>query len=165
LLNVPPDARGLIHPSDSMALTGFKKLRDESFAENLLKTANTFYQFSRKELPEEKMTLRSMDKDNQAYSVNLQNFIVEMAQPTKINCIILREAIHLGQTIRSFRIVMNNGKKVVKEISGSSVGRKRILTFKPATITSFTVYLEDAKGMDNVINVTAYLMDEKLIEK
>lgn len=165
LLNIPPDANGLIHPADSMALTGFKKLRDESFAENLLKTANTFYQFSRKELPEEKITLRSVDKDNQAYTVNLQNFIVEMAQPTKINCIILREAIHLGQTIRSFRIVMNNGKKVVKEISGSSVGRKRILTFKPATITSFTVYLEDAKGMDNVINVTGYLMDEKLIEK
>ncbi|MBL0268918.1 MAG: alpha-L-fucosidase [Chitinophagaceae bacterium] len=165
LLNVPPDPRGLIHPSDSLALTGFKKLREESFAENLLKTANTFYQFSRKELPEEKITLRSMDKENQSYTVNLQNFIVEMAQPTKINCIILREAIHLGQTIRSFRIVMNNGKKVVKEISGSSVGRKRILTFKPATITSFTVYLEDAKGMDNVINVTAYLMDEKLIEK
>ncbi len=165
LLNVPPDPRGLIHPADSLALTGFKKLREESFAENLLKTANTFYQFSRKELPEEKITLRSMDKENQSYTVNLQNFIVEMAQPTKINCIILREAIHLGQTIRSFRIVMNNGKKVVKEISGSSVGRKRILTFKPATITSFTVYLEDAKGMDNVINVTAYLMDEKLIEK
>ena len=72
-------------------------------------------------LPEEKITLRSMDKENQSYTVNLQNFIVEMAQPTKINCIILREAIHLGHTIRSFRIVMNNGKKVVK-VRGSMGG-------------------------------------------
>lgn len=165
LLNVPPDARGLINENDSASLAGFKKLREESFGNNLLKLANTFYQFSRKEMTEENLTLRSMDKENQAYSVNLQNFIVELPQATKMNCIILREAIHLGQTIRKFRIVMNNGKKVVREISGSSVGRKRILTFKTATVTSFTVYLEDAKGMDNVMGVTAYLMDEKLLEK
>jgi alpha-L-fucosidase len=165
LLNVPPDARGLINENDSVSLAGFKKLREESFGDNLLKLANTFYQFSRKEMTEENLTLRSMDKENQAYSVNLQNFIVELPLATKMNCIILREAIHLGQTIRRFRIVMNNGKKVVREISGTSVGRKRILTFKTATVTSFTVYLEDAKGMDNVMGVTAYLMDEKLLEK
>ena len=106
-----------------------------------------------------------MDKENQAYSVNLQNFIVELPQATRMNCITLREAIHLGQTIRKFRIVMYNGKKVVREISGTSVGRKRILTFKTTTVTSFTVYLEDAKGMDNVRGVTAYLLDEKLLEK
>lgn len=165
LLNVPPDTRGLISSVDSVSLTGFKKLRDESFSENLLRSANTFYQFSRKELGEDKMTLRSMDKDNQSYSVNLQNFIVEMPQATKMNCIILREAIHLGQTIRRFRIVMNNGKKVVREYVGSSVGRKRIITFKTTTVTSFTVYLEDSKGTDNVIGVTAYLLDEDLLEK
>lgn len=165
LLNVPPDERGLISNNDSVSLTGFKKLRDESFAENLLKNANTFYQFSRKELPEEDMKLRSMDKDNQAYSVNLQNFIVEVPQPVKINCIVLREAIHLGQTIRKFRIVMYNGKKAVREVSGASVGRKRILTFRNTTVTSFVVYLDDVKGTDNVIGVTAYLIDEKLLEK
>lgn len=165
LLNVPPDNRGLIAEADSTSLSGFKKLRDESFAENLLKTANTFYQFSREDLPQGKVNLRSMDADNKAYSVNLQNFIVEMPKATKMNCIILREAIHLGQTVRKFRIVFYNGKKVIREIAGTSIGRKRILTFKPVTTTSFTVYLEDAKGGDNVIGVSAYLIDEKLLEK
>ncbi|HUR65807.1 MAG TPA: alpha-L-fucosidase [Chitinophagaceae bacterium] len=165
LLNVPPDQRGLIGEKDSASLMDFKRLRDESFKENLLKTANTFYQFSRKELPGEDMTLRSMDKDNQAYSVNLQNFIVELPQPAKMNCIILREAIHLGQTIRKFRVVLNNGKRVVREITGTSVGRKRILTFKTTNVSSFTVYLEDALGVDNIIGVTAYLIDERLLEK
>lgn len=165
LLNVPPDNRGLISDADSASLAGFKKLRDESFGENLLKTANTFYQFSREDLPQGKVNLRSMDPDNKAYSVNLQNFIVEMPKATKMNCIILREAIHLGQTVRKFRIVLYNGKKVIREIAGTSIGRKRILTFKPVTATSFTVYLEDAKGGDNVIGVSAYLIDEKLLEK
>lgn len=165
LLNVPPDNQGLITPADEAALLGFKKLRDESFAANLLKDANTFYQFSRAELPGGNLTIRSMDTASRGYTVNLQNFIVELPRPVKMNCIVLREAIHLGQTIRKFRIVLNNGKKFVREISGTSVGRKRILTFKTSTVTSFTVYLEDAQGMDNIIGVTAYLIDEGLLEK
>jgi alpha-L-fucosidase len=54
---------------------------------------------------------------------------------------------------------------VVREVSGTTVGRKRIMTFRPATVTSFVVYLTDARGNDNVIGVAAYLIDEKLIEK
>jgi alpha-L-fucosidase len=164
LLNVPPDRRGLIHENDEAALIGFKKLKDESFGNNLLKQANTYYEFTRNDLPGGNISLKTLDPASKTYSVNLQNFIVELPQPTKINCIIMREAIHQGQSIRKFSIVMNNGKKIVREISGSSVGRKRILTFKSATITSFTVYLEDSKGDDNIIGVSAFLINEKLVE-
>lgn len=164
LLNVPPDRRGLISNADIASLSEFKRLRDESFSENLLKQANTFYQFSRTELSSSDLSLRSFDANSEGYGINLQNFIVELPQPVKMNCIVLREAIHLGQTIRGFNIVLYNGKKVVREVSGTSVGRKRILTFKPATVTSFVVYLQDAKGNDNVIGVAAFLIDEKLAE-
>ena len=58
---------------------------------------------------------------------------------------------------------MFNGKRAVREISGTSVGRKRIL-YRTTTITSFTVYLDDVKGADNVIGVSAYLIDERLLE-
>lgn len=165
LLNVPPDRRGLINEADSAALMEFKKLREESFTENLLKQASTYYQFTRNDLTSKDLIIRSFDSTATGYGINLQNFIVELQQPTKINCIVLREAIHLGQTIRKFNIVMYNGTKVARKISGTTVGRKRILTFKATNITSFTVYLEDAKGNDNIIGVAAYLIDEKLIEK
>lgn len=164
LLNVPPDTRGLIAANDSASLAGFKQLRDKSFSDNLLKSANTFYQFSRADLPQGNLSIRVLDTSNKSYSVNLQNFIVELPQSTKMNCIVLKEAIHLGQTVRKYRIVMSNGKRIVREISGTSVGYKRIITFKATNVTSFTVYLEDAKGMDNIIGVTAYLIDDKLIE-
>jgi alpha-L-fucosidase len=164
LLNVPPNSSGLISSTDELALNGFRKLREDSFAENLLKDANTFYQFSRTDLSQGQLSVESRDKDSKSYSVNLQNFIVELPRPVSMNCIILREAIHLGQTIRKFRIVLyNDKKKVIREVTGSSVGRKRILTFKTSNVSSFVVYLEDAKGRDNVIGVTAYLLDEKLI--
>jgi alpha-L-fucosidase len=79
---------------------------------------------------------------------------------------VLREAIHLGQSIRRFSIILYKDNKVaIGEIQGTSVGRKRILTFPAATITSFRVYLEDAAGNDNISGIGAYLIDEKLIEK
>ena len=141
------------------ALTGFKKLRDESFDDNLLKSARTFYEFKPREI-----TFRSVEPTD-AFGANLQNFIVELPAETNINCIVLREAIHLGQTVRKFNIVFYKGSKVTGEINGTSVGHKRILTFPARSITSFRVYLEDAKGSDNISGVAAYLIDDKLIEK
>jgi alpha-L-fucosidase len=159
LLNVPPDRRGLIGEKDTQTLMEFKKLRDASFSNNLLKTASTYYQFSTKNI-----TFRAFDSGG-VYAANLQNFIVELPVETKLNCIVLREAIHLGQTVRKFTIVFYKGNKVTGELQGTSVGRKRILTFPARTITSFRVYLEDVQGNDNISGIAAYLIDEKLIEQ
>lgn len=164
LLNVPPDRRGLIHENDSAALIGFKKLREESFGNNLLKEANSYYQFSQRDLRNKPLVLRGFDTTSAYYGINLQNFIVELPKAQKVNCIVLREAIHLGQTIRRFSVVLYNGDKAIGEIQGTSVGRKRILTFPVMTITSFRVYLEDAQGNDNISGVAAYLIDDKLVE-
>jgi alpha-L-fucosidase len=159
LLNVPPDSRGLINDKDATALLGFKKLRDESFDDNLMMTANMYYQFN-----QQNITFSNIDSSG-AFGANLQNFIVEFPEKTKINCIVLKEAIQFGQTVRKFTIVFYKDNKTIGEIKGTSVGRKRILTFPTKNITSFRVYLEDAKGNDNISNVAAYLIDEKLLEK
>ncbi len=159
LLNVPPDKRGLIGEHDVASLMEFKKLRDESFDNNLLKQAHTYYQFSPKNLTFNKVDL------NGGFGLNLQDFIVDLPQETKINCIVLREAIHLGQTIRKFKINFYQGSQIAGEITGTSVGRKRILTFPVKTITSFSVHLDDASGNDNISGIAAYLIDEKLVEQ
>ncbi len=164
LLNVPPDRRGLINEKDSAVLGGFKKLRDESFANNLLKQADTYYEFSDKDFANKTFIIRGLDAATTTYAINLQNFVVQLPQPTKINCIVLREAIHLGQTIRQFSILLYNVNNIIREIHGTSVGRKRILSFPTATITSFRVYLKDASENDNISGVAAYLIDEKLVE-
>jgi alpha-L-fucosidase len=159
LLNVPPDKRGLINGTDSASLMGFKKLRDDSFTDNLLKTASTYYEFTPANLK-----FRSIESTG-AFGANIQTFVVQMQKPSSINCIILREAIHLGQSIRKFRIVFYNGTKSIGEISGTTVSRKRILTFPATTLTSFKVYLDDRNGSDNVSGIAAFLIDDKLIEK
>jgi alpha-L-fucosidase len=52
----------------------------------------------------------------------------------------------------------------VGEINGTTIGRKRIVTFSAQQITSFRVSMDDAKGNDNISGVAAYLIDEKLIK-
>jgi alpha-L-fucosidase len=164
LLNVPPDTRGLLHENDSAALVSFKKLKDENFAQNLLLNADTYYQFSEKDFRNSPVVLRGFDTAANYYGMNLQNFTVQLQRPTAMNCIVLREAIHLGQTVRKFSVVLYNGETKVGEIVGTSIGRKRILTFPAKTVTSFKVFIVDAKGNDNVSGVAAYLIDEKLVE-
>ncbi len=159
LLNVPPDRRGLIGDKELGVLMDFKKLRDQSFNENLLRSANIFYQFSPKDI-----TFRLVDSSG-AFGANLQSFVVELPERTRINCIVLREAINLGQTVRKFNVVFYRENRNIGEIKGTSVGRKRILTFPTKNITSFRINLEDARGEDNISGVTAYLIDEKLVEK
>jgi alpha-L-fucosidase len=157
-LNVPPNSSGLISVNDSASLIGFKKLKDESFRENLLKQANTFYEFSPQDL-----NFRNLGDG--AFGANLQNFVVQLPGQSKINCLVLREAIHLGQTVRKFRVLFYNKDKMIRAISGTTVGRKRILTFPAMSITSFKVYLDDAQGSDNISGIAAYLIDDKLVEK
>jgi len=165
LLNIPPNQKGLISDVDSATLMNFKMLREASFSDNLLKNASTYYEFTDKDLSSNELILRSLDSTATIYSINVQNFIVQLQESTKVNCIVLREAIHLGQTIRRFKVVLYYGSREVREIEGSSIGRKRILTFPETNITSFKVFLKDAKGNDNVSGVAAYRIDEQLIEK
>ncbi len=164
LLNVPPDRRGLFHANDSAALVQFKNLREESFKNNLLKQATSYWEFRQQDIEPDTLRIRGFGKQP-GYAINVQNFIVQLPKQEKINCIVLREAIHLGQTIRKFSVVLYNGETAVHEIKGTSVGRKRVLTFPAQTITSFRVFLEDAKGNDNISGVAAYLIDDRLIEK
>ncbi|HSU27373.1 MAG TPA: alpha-L-fucosidase [Chitinophagaceae bacterium] len=165
LLNVPPGPDGLIHEADSASLAGFKTLRDSSFSDNLLRQANTYYEFTDRDFDNKPIVIRGFDTSATAYGINLQNFIVQLPQPAKMNCIVFREAIRLGQTIRRYKIILYNGAKVIREIPGTSVGRKRMITFPTETVTSFRVFLADARGNDNISGVAAYLLEENLLEK
>jgi alpha-L-fucosidase len=165
LLNVPPDRRGLINENDSVALMTFKKLRDQNFSNNLLLDAKAYWEINEDAFLKDSISYHAFDKKGYAYGINRQSFTVQLANVTAINCIVLREAIHLGQSIENFKIALFNNDQKVSEISGTTIGRRRILTFPAKTVTSFKVYLADRNGNDNVSRVAAYLIDENLLEK
>ena len=165
LLNVPPDRRGLINENDSVALMAFKKLRDQNFNNNLLQDAKAYWEINEDAFLKDSISYHALDKKGYVYGINQQGFTIQLAKATAVNCIVLREAIHLGQSIERFKIALFNNDQKVGEITGTTIGRRRILTFPVKTITSFKVYMIDRKGYDNVNRVAAYLIDENLLEK
>jgi alpha-L-fucosidase len=138
LLNVPPDRRGMINEHDSVALIEFKKLRDESFNDPIA---------------DKKFTAAS------------ETYTIDLHQSKKINCIVLSEDIATGQKIKSFTIQFMLNKKMVDEVHGNTVGKKRILTFPSTDADSFTIKINDAKATPLLDEVSAYLIDENLVEE
>jgi alpha-L-fucosidase len=131
LLNVPPDARGLIYETDADALRGFGKLVTSTFAQNLASGADC----KASNVRGGDRTYRAenlLDGDRETYwstddSVTTPEVSFEFPALVKFNLVRLREDIRLGQRISAFAVdVWRDGKwSVVAE--GTSIGSWRIL--------------------------------------
>ena len=142
LLNVPPDRRGLINEHDSAALVGFRKLREQNFNKPV-----TSKNIVLSERPKEPL------------------FTIKLGKATSINCVVLKEPIKMGQKIKAFIVQLKKGDTIVKEITGTTVGRKRILSFSAIEADTINVAITDSKPKPSLSDVKAYLIDERLIEK
>jgi alpha-L-fucosidase len=164
LLNVPPDRRGLIHANDSADLAGFKKYRDESFANNLFKNISVRYTNAAGE-----PVTTNFDNGFNATYINTggdKNIItIDPGREETINCILLKEYIALGQSIKQFKCLLKKGDETVKTIDGTTIGHKRLLTFDPTVITSVDIVIEDTKGIALISDIAAYRIPDQLVEK
>src|SRR5690606_24022902 len=89
-----------------------------------------------------------------------QSFRVEFDSKQKINCISLMEAIQHGQTIQHFELLLWNDKKVVYSVFGTTVGRKRILTFPEKEVTKICLIIHKAKGEAKLAEIGVYYIEE-----
>jgi len=171
LLNVPPDRRGLINEKDSVALIGFKKLRDETFKNNLLEgkivtmyTGDDFKKRFTKLLTDENVKT-FIGTEIPKYGDSPPNFEVRFNETTKINCIILREAIEKGQQIKKLQIYLIHGDTGIKDIYVTTIGRKRIILFPTVDVDTISLYVKESKTHPILNEISAYLIPENLIEK
>jgi alpha-L-fucosidase len=158
LLNVPPDRRGLINEHDSAALMGFKKLRNESFGNDLVKLATIFVS-SGNDKPaktERPATLVIADYQKQFIEVHFK-------KQTKINCVVLKEAIKDGQSVQQFYIQVRNSKQLESYMC-TTVGRKRIITFPAMDADDLSIHFNQAQGKFTIASVEAYFISPELGE-
>ncbi len=158
LLNVPPDQRGLFTAYDSVALLGFKKLRDENFKTDLLTQMDGV---------SDKMIMKLIDGDPATFVTikSTSRISITVATPIAINTLQVSEAIQYGQHVKSFIIYLKNDSgDVIKEIKGNTIGHQRILTFPTIEISSFELLIEDSKADAMLSGISAFHIDENLIE-
>ncbi len=168
LLNVPPDGRGLITGYDSAALVGFKKLRLQNLTNNLFKKANTYHLFHGilKAAPvlcdgNYKTVEPVTEAVQQSVGVELK-----LKQNKLVNCIVLHEDISKGQHCSKFKLLLFNSKdELVKEMYGTTIGKKRMITFPAVEINTIELTIEQQNDSTGISEIEAYLIDEKLIEK
>ncbi|MBN8698120.1 MAG: alpha-L-fucosidase [Chitinophagales bacterium] len=166
LLNVPPDRRGLIHENDSAALVGFRRLVEKSFASNISRRGTGYFN------PHN--GARQVSGLNDGNPRTLETIVapdrssmgIEFADSQRINCVVLKEYLEKGQHTRSFRLLLMTKKhELLREIKGTSIGRKRILTFPTTNVGLIGLAIDDQQGYTAITEIQAYLIDEKLLEK
>lgn len=166
LLNVPPNRKGLISENDSVALVGFRKLREEGFGKNLASLGKGYL------IPHNGFRPAPYLNDGNASSFEpilityLNSVGIEFKQPQKINCIILREYLTKGQNCKKFKLLLMNRKhELLKQIVGTTIGYKRVITFSSLNVSIIALEIDDQKKATAISEIEAYLIDENLIEK
>ncbi|MFD2918244.1 alpha-L-fucosidase [Terrimonas rubra] len=128
LLNIPPDTRGLIHEQDVKSLTGWKKLKDQTFAHNLLRKASITAKGKNAKVLVDGRTdtdWTTTGKDSTA----VITFTLPVEQ--EFDVLLLQENIAKGQRIENFVLEVEQGGEWKKVTSGTTVGYKRLLRFAP----------------------------------
>jgi alpha-L-fucosidase len=82
-----------------------------------------------------------------------------------MNCVVLREGIQSGQQVKQFRIrLMDAENHLLKEITGSTIGRKRILTFPTTSVSIIALSAEAQKSTAQISEIEAYQIAEHLLQ-
>ena len=166
ILNVPPDRRGLITKYDSASLIGFKNLREESFGNDLSKNAKQYFISNQKKSITKKLEDENENSFETIIHPDLQSVLIDYNGPAKVNCIVLKENLADGQHCAKFTIKLfgENGE-AIKEISGTTIGHKRILTFPEVDVNSIQFFVDEQKAPTKISSIKTYLVGEELLEK
>ncbi len=166
LLNVPPDGNGLFTSFDSAALVGFKKLRDQNFGKNIFKKADTYHLFGGILKKAPAVSDGNLQSSEKFTAIERESVGVEIKENKKVNCVVLYENIKDGQNCSSFKLLLfNNKEELIKEIHGTTIGRKRIITFPAVDINTIELTIEAEKNATSINEIEGYLIDDTLIEQ
>ena len=166
LLNVPPDVRGLITQYDSASLIGLKKLLQKNLANNLSKNTITYHLFHGilKNAPTVcDGNYKTVEPITEAVQ---QSVGVEVRANKKINCVVLNENLAKGQHCIKYKLsLFDNKDGLLKEIYGTTIGKKRIISFPALPVKTIELTIEEQNGITEISEIESYLLDERLIEK
>ena len=155
LLNVPPDGRGLITKYDSVALIEFRKIKEASFKNNLFRSAEGYYKqgdISKK--------ITSLSDGNagtiQIMGKEINSVVLKLKANKKVNAVVLKEALKNGQHCAEFKLLLFNKGELVKEIHGTTIGNKRIITFPAVDINSIELIILQQDGTTALSEIEGY---------
>lgn len=160
LLNIPPDRRGLIHENDVKALSGWKKLLDEAFRQNLAigkKASADKVRGNNKKYGAQNVT----DGDMETYwstddGETEASVTVDLREKKEIKYIFVQEYIKLGQRVRTFDVEIEKDGEWEKVASSTTIGYKKILRLNPVLTSKVRINITGARACPLISNVEIY---------
>ena len=158
LLNVPPDRTGRIHPADSAALMGFRKIREGSFAVDLFAKATISTN-----TPQNKTISHLTDRKINTYWASVQKentqIVINLAAAKIINTIVLEEMIQFGQRVQAFIVEAFDGINYQPVFTGTTIGRKKMAVFPKQKTNKIRITLTHAKAAPVLRSIAGYLIN------
>lgn len=158
LLNIPPDKKGKINDSDVNALTGFRKHLEETFENNLLKSATL------KGSTVKKTNLLFDGKDSSYWKTGKTegNLVMEfkLDKDQRFNLLLLQENLRIGQRVEEFVLEYKEGDVWKKATEGTTIGYKRLLRFPSVTARELRLTILSSRLQPAIAEVGLYLRPE-----
>jgi alpha-L-fucosidase len=150
LLNVPPDRHGRIAVPDSLALLGFRRLRENACSRDLTRegtaAASSVLGNEARYAPAAAIDGSSISYWAAKDSTPNVWLSITLPRPETISCAVLREPIALGQRIASFLLEVPDGEAWRPVASGTTIGNKRIVTFPAVQTKQIRVRFLESKA-------------------
>ncbi len=162
LLNVPPSREGRIHRNDSIRLMEFKKVIEDSFANDLIKGATLKATNTRgkSSIYAEKNLISDMydnywATDDDVHTVSIE---INLAKKETFNRFLVQEYIPLGQRVSKFTVdAWNDESSIWEKITeGTTIGYKRILRFPQVTAQKLRLNLEESLASPVLTKIGLY---------
>jgi alpha-L-fucosidase len=160
LLNVPPDAHGLINQKDVKALKGFKKLLGAAFKKDLSRgatiSASSFRGHAKKYAPS--MLNDGMPETYWATddSIRTAQINITLKKKRLVSYIVLQEYITLGQRVRSFAADVWKNGQWEEVAAATTIGHKRILQIDPVKTSRLRIRILDSKECPVLSGISMY---------
>ena len=154
LLNIPVDKRGLIHENDALRMLELNKFLKNTFNKNFIEESEI--NFNNKSHPINKIIDKNINtfcpfklKNNNIINITLKNEkIVDVFE--------ISENINLGQRIKEFVFEIKVNEKWVTVEKGTTVGKKRLIKFKPLIIKDLRFTIVDSKDVPLISEIGLY---------
>jgi alpha-L-fucosidase len=160
LLNIPVDARGLIHEKDAERLLEFGKTIKSDFSDE--KASGKTVQASNVRANSKKYKASNVnDSDKETYwttddDVTSASIVIDFEEATEIKHFIVQEYIKLGQRVQAFTVEAFVDNQWIEIASETTIGYKRIMRFPAVNATSIRFEIQKSKACPVISNIEVY---------
>jgi alpha-L-fucosidase len=131
ILNIPPDPKGQIYPTDAKNVEEFGAILRKTFAKDLAKGATVTASETRGADPRYSPSNVVKGARNSYWctddGVTTANLTLKLKKPTSFNVVRIMEYVPLGQRVESFALDYEQDGKWTEFASGTSIGYQRLL--------------------------------------